>query len=131
MNIHLQATITTSSESWWIRAIWALRLIVILTQAIVNSRSDQQGVIGYAYKEGEADIVMSVVIIYPEPYTREIKDFSLRQSIKVVDPLYGLVNTFAETKLKETQFMIIPYNSIYKLTTNKDAKMVCLYFIVI
>jgi hypothetical protein len=87
-------------------------------------QSDQPGIEAVAQKSGDAEVCVYVTIQYPELYEHERREFNVSGIIRVLEPLYGEVQTFIGSPLIPTVTYLLPPNSVHKLATNKEGKMV-------
>jgi len=80
---------------------------------------DQVGVFGHALTQGEGEIYLRVVATYPAPYNDQEYTYSTHAAVKVTDPLRTGYDSI-DQKYHDDNMILIPYNSQYKIVTNKD-----------
>jgi hypothetical protein len=90
-------------------------------------QSMQPAVEGTAHKPGEADILLHVVITYPEMYRNELHEFTANSVLRVLDPLHGNVPTFIDTPPGQTTTYLIPPKCMHRLPPNKENNMKLTY----
>jgi len=90
-------------------------------------QSMQPAVEGTAHKPGEADILLHVMITYPEIYKNELHEFTANSVLRVLDPLHGNVPTFIDTPPGQTTTYLIPPKCMHRLPPNKENNMKLTY----